>query len=348
LSRTFADTRIAPEYGAPVLYARDAMAGLELANQLMDPAKKESLLSSLTEQQAASAKLLASKRDHAPQPAAGPQRSKVASDAPIPSVPDFEPHVLRDIPLSQVLPFLNRQMLYSKHLGLTGVVEQLLEAGNEKAVKVHAAVEELLEQSIREGLIRPQALYRWFPANGAGEELILFDPQQPDREHARFSFPRQPSGERLCLTDFSRPLEAGGRDNVALFVVTCGQGIRELSEKWKRQGDFLRSHLLQALALELAEATAEFLHWRIRTGWGIVDDPELTMKDIFAARYRGIRVSFGYPACPELSDQRTLFELLKPEQIGVQLTEGYMMDPEASVSALVFHHPEGKYFSAGG
>jgi len=348
LSRTFADTRIAPEYGAPVVYAKDAMSGLDLANQLMDPAKKDALLASLAEQQAASAKLVALKRDRAPEPASPDSRSAVAGDAPIPTVPDFEPHVLRDVPLAQVLPFLNRQMLYTKHLGLTGVVEQLLAEGNDKALKLHAVVEELLAQSARDGLIRPQALYRWFPANGDGNELILFDPKQPERETARFAFPRQPAGERLCLADFSRPLEGGERDNVALFVVTCGQGIRDLAEKWKSRGDFLRSHTLQALALELAEATAEFLHWRIRTGWGIVDEPSLTMKDVFAARYRGIRVSFGYPACPELADQRTLFDLLKPEQIGVQLTEGYMMDPEASVSALVFHHPEGKYFSAGG
>ena len=108
------------------------------------------------------------------------------------------------------------------------------------------------------------------------------------------------------------------------------------------------SHLQLNSPRALAEATAEFLHRRIRTGWGIVDDPSLTMKDIFGAGYRGIRVSFGYPACPEIADQRKLFALLDPRQIGVQLTEGDMMDPEASVSALVFHHPEGRYFSVGG
>jgi 5-methyltetrahydrofolate--homocysteine methyltransferase len=102
--------------------------------------------------------------------------------------------------------------------------------------------------------------------------------------------------------------------------------------------------MLQALALELAEATAEYLHKRIRTSWDIVDDESLTIKQIFNAEYQGIRVSFGYPACPELADQEKLFKLLRPEQIGIQLTEGDMMDPEASVSALVFHHPEGKYF----
>ena len=141
-----------------------------------------------------------------------------------------------------------------------------------------------------------------------------------------------------------RPATSGDPDSIALFTVTCGTGVRERSEALKEQGDYLRSHLLQALALELAEATAEYLHKRIRTAWGLIDDPALSLKQIFNAEYQGIRVSFGYPACPELSDQEKLFKLLKPEQIGIQLTEGDMMDPEASVSALVFHHPEGRYF----
>jgi 5-methyltetrahydrofolate--homocysteine methyltransferase len=145
------------------------------------------------------------------------------------------------------------------------------------------------------------------------------------------------------VADFARPVGTE-LDNMALFTVTCGLGVRELAEAWKTAGDYLNSHLFQALALELAEATAEFLHRRIRTLWGIVDDPALTMRQIFNAEYRGIRVSFGYPACPELEDQEQLFALLKPEDIGLRLTEGYMMDPEASVSALVFHHPEGRYF----
>jgi 5-methyltetrahydrofolate--homocysteine methyltransferase len=108
----------------------------------------------------------------------------------------------------------------------------------------------------------------------------------------------------------------------------------------------VRSHVIQALAIELAEAYAEKLHQDLRAWWGFPDPPEMTMRDRFQAKYRGLRVSFGYPACPDLEDQAKLFALLHPEDIGVQLTEGYMMDPEASVSALVFHHPEADYFRA--
>jgi 5-methyltetrahydrofolate--homocysteine methyltransferase len=133
---------------------------------------------------------------------------------------------------------------------------------------------------------------------------------------------------------------------VALFVTTAGEGVRRRAETLKAEGRYLLCHALQALALETAEAAAEWLHRKIRERWGCPDPPEMTMLDRFQARYRGKRYSFGYPACPDLSAQAPLFELLKPERIGVQLTEGFMMDPEASVSALVVHHPQAKYFGA--
>ncbi len=139
---------------------------------------------------------------------------------------------------------------------------------------------------------------------------------------------------------------SGEPDYVALFAVTCGAGVRQLAERWKEEGEYLRSHAIQALAIELAEALAEMLHARLRTQWGFPDPPGLPLEDKLKAHYRGLRVSFGYPACPNLADQRILFDLLEPGQIGLGLTEGFMMDPEASVSALVFHHPEAKYFKA--
>ena len=115
-------------------------------------------------------------------------------------------------------------------------------------------------------------------------------------------------------------------------------------KRWKEEGEFLKSHTLAALALETAEAAAELVHRRMRAAWGFADATEMTLQDLFAGRYRGKRYSFGYPACPDLAMQRELFAALRPEEIGVRLTEGDMMEPEASVSALVFHHPQARYF----
>jgi 5-methyltetrahydrofolate--homocysteine methyltransferase len=144
-----------------------------------------------------------------------------------------------------------------------------------------------------------------------------------------------------------RPLGPRGEpsDNLSLFLVTAGKGIRELADRFKAQGDFVKMHGVQALALETAEAYAELLHSRIRSMWGSPDRPDLTMLERFRAEYSGKRYSFGYPACPRLEDQQQLFAVLRPEDIGVSLTEGCMMEPEASVSALVFHHPDAFYYS---
>jgi 5-methyltetrahydrofolate--homocysteine methyltransferase len=234
-------------------------------------------------------------------------------------------------------------MLLGKHLGVKGSVQRLLAEGDPKTLEINAAIEELKREAVEQGWLEANALYRFFEARSAGDDLVL---SRDGREAARFTFPRQRAGERLCLADYVRDTASAEPDYVALFAVTCGKGVRDLAERWKEEGRYLRSHAIQALAIELAEALAEMLHTRLRTQWGFPDPPGLSMEDRLKARYRGVRVSFGYPACPNLADQRILFDLLEPSQIGLGLTEGFMMDPEASVSALVFHHPEAKYFKA--
>jgi len=188
-------------------------------------------------------------------------------------------------------------------------------------------------------------VFQFYRAGSDGNRVVLFDGQS-GAEVTSFEFQRQARAGGVCLSDFVRPLD-GGRpaDNLCLFVVTAGKGIRELSERFKASGDFVKMHGAQALALETAEAYAELLHSRIRSMWGAPDRPDMTMLERFRAEYPGKRYSFGYPACPRLEDQHQLFAALRPEDIGVALTEGCMMEPEASVSALVFHHPDAYYFS---
>ncbi len=345
LTRKFTATRIAPEYSGVTIYAKDAMDGLDLANRLFGATTREGLLERIrAEQEALRA---GSEAPEATRAQARPvaARSAVSRSAQVPKPPDLDLHVLRNVPLSRIYPYLNLQMLLGKHLGVKGAVARLLEQGDAKTREIYDAVEGLEREAADRGLVRADGLYRFFEAKSSGDDLILY---QGGREAARFHFPRQPRGERLCLSDYVREAGSGEPDYVALFAVTCGTGVRELAEKWKNEGQYLRSHLLQALAIECAEAFAEMLHARLRTQWGFPDPPELSLQDKLKARYRGLRVSFGYPACPNLADQRVLFDLLEPGQIGLGLTEGFMMDPEASVSALVFHHPEAKYFKADG
>jgi 5-methyltetrahydrofolate--homocysteine methyltransferase len=344
LTRKFTATRIAREYGGLTLYAKDAMDGLDLANRLFSATTREALVERLrAEQESLRAGADAAEAPASPPPAARPSRSAVSRTVEVPTPPDLELHVLRDVPLTHVFPYLNLHMLLGKHLGVKGSVTRLLEQRDPKVLEINQTVKELERLAIEQHLLRASGLYRFYEAAAAGDDLLLFD---QGREAARFRFPRQRAGERLCLADYVREQGSGEKDYVALFAVTCGAGVREQAERWKEEGQYLRSHALQALAIESAEAFAEMLHSRLRTQWGFPDPPGLDLEDKLKGRYRGIRVSFGYPACPNLADQRILFDLLKPEQIGLGLTEGFMMDPEASVSALVFHHPEAKYFKA--
>jgi 5-methyltetrahydrofolate--homocysteine methyltransferase len=261
----------------------------------------------------------------------------------VPAPPDLKPHVLTDYPLEEIFAFLNWQMLMGKHLGLKGSVKLLLEKGDEKALSLRKTVEKFQEEIIEKRLLKPSAVFRFFPARPDGDAVVILDPSR-EREIDRFLFPRQSEGDHLSLSDFLVP---GREDHVAMFVTTAAdKSLVEQAARYKQEGELLKSHMLQAIAIESAEAFAELLHEKLRQMWGIPDPPEMTLQEKFQAKYRGVRVSFGYPACPRLEDQTKLFTLLDVERsIGVALTEGYMMDPEASVSALVFHHPDGRYFA---
>ncbi len=344
LTRKFTETKIAPEYSGIVLYAKDAMEGLELANRLMDGEERLKLAGELQRRRERASERTGG-GSGGPTAFGAEGRSSVRRDVPVFEPPDFERHILREVSIDHLRPYLNEQMLLGKHLGLRGDVEKLLAKGDRKALRLKEEVDAFLSEAQEKGWIRPRGMYRFFPAQGEGNDILIYDPREPARVLERFSFPRQKKEPYLCLADFLRPVGSGEMDAVGFLVVTAGAGIRERAERWKERGDYFRSHLLQAAALELAEAFAERLHQIMRERWGFPDPPEMTMKQRFAARYQGIRVSFGYPACPDLEDQAKLFRLMEPEAIGVRLTEGYMMEPEASVSAMVFSHPEARYFS---
>jgi 5-methyltetrahydrofolate--homocysteine methyltransferase len=192
--------------------------------------------------------------------------------------------------------------------------------------------------------MKPKAVFQFFKVAAEQNSIFVFDAKS-EEPLVSFAFPRQDREGGVCLSDFVAP--RGGRltDNLCMLVTTAGLGIREISDQYKVSGDFLKMHAVQALALETAEGYAELLHANLRRMWGFPDPPEMTMLQRFRAEYRGKRYSFGYPACPRLEDQELLFKALRPEEIGVELTDGCMMEPEASVSALVFHHPSAFYYS---
>jgi 5-methyltetrahydrofolate--homocysteine methyltransferase len=314
------------------------MTGLILLNRLMDPATREATLAAHRANGAeAPAPLAAS----APAPPGETRSSKVRVDIPIPPAPSLDRQA-RDVPqLAEVWSYLNPFMLYGKHLGFKGNFEKRLAERDEKALELFHQVEEVKQQAA----LHVRAVWQFFEAQRDGNSIHLFAPAGSSPIHT-FRFGRQPRPDGLCLSDYVLDSIDGRRDHIAIFVATAGEGIRERAEEAKLRGQYFFSHAIQALGLETAEACAEWLHRRIREDWGFPDPPKLTMHERFTARYRGKRYSFGYGACPNLDDQQGIWKLLQPEDIGVRLTEGMMMDPEASVSALVFHHPDCVYFTA--
>jgi 5-methyltetrahydrofolate--homocysteine methyltransferase len=340
LSEKFTRTRIAPAYGEAVCYAKDAMTGLSLMNRIMDPAAREAVL-------AAHRPTEAVPEAPAPTEAAVPvstgRSPKVRADIAIPAAPYLE-RKRRDVPhLPEVWSYINPFMLYGRHLGYKGNFEKALAEHDAKALELFRNVETVKQDAAR--FMKVRAVWQFFEAERADNAIHLFSPGSAAPLRT-FRFGRQPREGGLCLSDYILDAEDGRRDHLALFVVTAGECVREKSEEYKKDGEFFKAHAIQALAVETAEGAAEWLHRRIREDWGFPDPPTLTMHDRFTSKYRGKRYSFGYPACPNLDDQQGMWKLLAPGDIGVDLTEGMMMEPEASVSALVFHHPDCAYFSA--
>lgn len=342
LSRKFTDTKISKEYDGLVLYAKDAMNGLSLANQLQEPDEFEKLKALQAEKQEAA--LNAVPFDRGSVAVAVKPKPTVNTQVPVFVPKDLKRHLLKTYSLSHIEPYINKQMLIGHHLGLKGNFQKLLAEGDEKAVKINVMVEDLIAESKQNGWIEPKAVYQFFPAQSDGDKVLIYNEDQSSIIQT-FEFPRQETEPFLCLADFIKSKNSGQMDYVAFFTVTAGKGIREVADSLKAEGRFLECHALQSLALESAEGFAELIHRQIRDRWGFPDAVEMTMKDRFAAKYQGQRYSFGYPACPELEDQKKLFKLIQPEDIGVNLTEECMMEPEASVSAMVFAHPDARYFN---
>jgi len=271
-------------------------------------------------------------------------RSAVSQDVVIPKAPFYGSRVVADISLDDVFAFVNETALFKGQWqfkqGKTApeIYEALVRE------KVRPIFEELKERSKREQLLQPRAVYGYFPAQSSGNDLIIYNDDQKT-ERMRFTFPRQPAGKNLCLTDFFASKESGRMDVVAFHLVTMGSRATEHAQELFKSDNYAEYLYFHGLSVEGAEALAELWHKRIREELGIAGDDATDIRKLFQQRYQGSRFSFGYPACPNLEDQAKLFALLEPARIGVELTEEFQLDPEQSTSAVIVHHPEAKYFS---
>jgi 5-methyltetrahydrofolate--homocysteine methyltransferase len=271
--------------------------------------------------------------------------------------------VVKDDRLEEIFPYINETALFKNQWQLKTASQDEYPKLVEQ--KFRPILKELEAEVIRDGWLEPRVVYGYWPCQSDGNDVILYSPEsiagakaqgdgnsrstglQPGAptEIQRFTFPRQREGRRLCISDFFLPKSSGKLDVIGLSLVTVGDKASQVTKALFDKGEYTRYLYLHGLSVETAEALAEYHHKRMREELGIAGDDAPHIRDLFHQKYRGGRYSFGYSACPDLSDQTKLFALLHPEEtIGVRLTTGYQLDPEQSTSAIVVHHPSAKYF----
>jgi len=375
LTRDYAEDDLASLYGGALLYCKDAFDGLHMMDaitggllQKVSTDQRERALKRKRQREESQAKYGDTMR------AAAKDVPEVAKDNPVPIPPFWGRRVIRGLDVKQLFPFINETALFTGQWGLNKgkmspeAYEVFL---NDKARPVF---DDLKKRAIAEGFLEPKIAYGYFPVQAEGDELIVYHvdefnhpvkcdcgacganngvvgirdgklvPHANPVELMRFQFPRQEGRRRLCISDFYRTRASGEFDVLAVQLVTVGDKSTEIAEQLRAQNKYQDYLYLHGFGVESAEALAEFWHKRVRQelGFGSEDDPNI--RKLFQQKYRGSRYSFGYPACRDLEQRSKIIELLKPDEIGVTLSENYMLVPEQSTDAIVAHHPQAKYF----
>lgn len=326
-------------YDPGVFYCKDAFEGLETVDTLMDPPARQALVRRILDEARSDVFLHATTGKDALGGSTATVRSAVSDRAAIPTPPAWGVRVLRDIPLDEVLDLLDLDELYRLQWGGRG-------SGPSYEASVREVFEPTLrrlrEDALRSGWLRPQAVYGYFPVQSDGNSVVIYDPSAVDadggsrREVGRLTFPRQDGRDRLCLADYFRSVESGDIDVLPLQVVTVGDAATRRFEELQAAGEFAEAYFVHGIAVEAAEAVAEWMHRRIRGELGL-------------AAGQGKRYSWGYGACPDLDDHAVVFRLLPAEQaLGMSLTSAFQLIPEQSTAAMVVHHPEAKYYAVRG
>jgi 5-methyltetrahydrofolate--homocysteine methyltransferase len=316
-------------YEPGVFYCKDAFQGLDTMDALVDEPAREVLVKRIrTEARQLREKPVGA--DDAPPTSDASVRSAARIDAPVPLPPFWGAREV-EIKLDDVFPYLDRHVLFKLHWGGRGVKGEAWRAlveGGEGEEGFGPRLERMWRE---QDYLQPRARLGYFPCNADGNELIVFDPQDEERELERLVFPRQPRHDRICLADFFRPLDSGERDTVALQGVTVGPEVTELIERLERDGEFAEQLYVHGLGVQAAEGLAEWLHSQVRRELAIPLD-------------QGRRYSWGYPACPDQSEHEKVWRLLDLAKIGMTLSDGYAVMPEQSTVAIVAHHPQAVYF----
>jgi len=337
INRRFGWRILFTEDGSPyepgVFYCKDAFEGLATIDALTDPAKRPALLAQL--RQDAEREM---GRNVAKQPGISNQKSAISPAPLLPQSLSWGPRVVRSMPLEIVFKHIYKNELFRLSWGAKNTHGEEWER---LQVQFEERLQRMQREALRSGWLKPQGVYGFWPCQSDGNDLIVYSPlftsgtDVNKGEITRFSFPRQPDGDHLCLADYFASVASRQVDVMALQVVTIGQAASDIFDRLQAAGDYAEAYYIHGLAVQTAEATAEYLHRHIRRELGLPEN-------------QGKRYSWGYPAIPELEDHRKVFDLLPAElELGMTLTAAYQLVPEQSTAAIIVHHPQAKYFSVG-
>ncbi len=356
LTRKYVEQDLRPEYEGSLYYAKDAFAGLHLMDQIVTGAgEPRAVASPLVGGGEARATRGATELPERPtvdlhEEASErfgyvPPRSNISRDEPVPQPPFWGRRVVERIDPRAALAYLNENMIFQVQWGFRKNRRSPEDFKRYINDEVRPILRRLLDQCEREDILKLQAVYGFWPAQADGDSLIVYDPDDHDRQLAVFEFPRMGKPPYWCLSDFFRPISSGVYDVAAFSVVTAGRRVSEVAREWFAKDRYQDYLYLHGLGVETAEALAEYIHKQIRVEWGIAGSDARDKQEIFKQHYQGSRYSFGYPACPRLEDQLKLWSLLEPQRIGVTLSEEFQLEPEQTTTALITHHRQAKYFN---
>jgi 5-methyltetrahydrofolate--homocysteine methyltransferase len=333
LNRGYVEIDLRRVYEGPVFYCKDAFAGLQQMDELV---KFRDAGGWPDDWGRVPVERKTERGDGDRGDVTAVVNSDVAADVDIPEPSFWGSRIVRGVPLDRIAAYLNKTALFRNQWGFAREDREVAEA----------ALRKTLALCREEQILAPSVVYGYWPANSDGNDVIVWAGPDSNEEAARFSFPRQTKGRRLCIADFFRSADSGQRDVIAFHAVTMGPRVSERAAELFAEDRYADYLFLHGVGVEMAEALAEYWHQRIREELGIAGEDADTLEGLFKQGYRGSRYSFGYAACPDLEDRRPLFDLLDAGRIGLELSEECQLHPEQSTDALIVHHPQAKYFNA--
>jgi 5-methyltetrahydrofolate--homocysteine methyltransferase len=355
-SRQHTAVKVAPQYRGSTVHVLDASRVVNVVSALFDSERGKAFDERNRKEQAKARRLFEHKQSREMVSIEIARENRIPIDWQAGDVP--EPaftgrRLLDDIELEQIEPYIDWTLFFSAW-DLKGKFPKILEHERygEAARDLYEHGRALLDRIIAEKLLKPRAVYGFWPANQDGDDIVVWDGASRRTEWGRFHMLRQQTVKPddqpyFSLADFVAPTETGLSDHIGAFAVSTGIGASELVAEFERDHDDYNAIMVKALADRLAEAFAEMLHARVRREWGYGADEQLSNEELVSEKYRGIRPAFGYPACPDHSEKRTLWKLLAPQEVGITLTEHFAMSPAASVSGIYLAHPRSRYFAVG-